>query len=233
MPIVTHSWNKYILCENTFYTPSMQALLQDIDHVIAHPESVLKNDRTSTVVLVKVDEKWLVIKRANTKDWTHGVRRLFSLSRAKKNWINATKLLSLGVKTFTPIAMVEERWGPFKGRSYFICSYIEGIDALHYFSSNSPYQALWPEVVQKINHLINTLSEHWISHRDLNLSNIIMVNHEPWLIDLESMREHKFLALAKRGAKRECLRFMENLKDTQEITFETKMLFHSLFTGKC
>ncbi|MBS0287597.1 MAG: hypothetical protein JSR17_09885 [Proteobacteria bacterium] len=225
------TWHQRILCQQSYYTERMQALLKDIDSVIANPIKVLKDDPTSTVVLVEVDGKKLVIKRANTKDWMHVIRRFFSPSRAMKNWRYAHKLLNIGVNTFTPVALKEERFGFLKGRSYLICTYIEGINARHYFTTDSLRTLHSRSIAQNIANMIDNLARHWLSHRDLNLSNILLVENEPWLIDLDSMRQHYWKFLAKRGAKRERARFMENWSETPHVSPDTVTLFQGIFAN--
>ncbi len=232
MAIVSiHNWRQFILCQKEFYTSDMQSVLQNLDYLIENPYKVLKDDPASTVVVIKVDGHSLVVKRANIKDWTYKVRRFFACSRAMKNWRNAHKLLKMGVPTFTPIAIKEERYGPFKLRSYFICTYIQGIDALHFFAKGAKPQSSWKNVAVSISNIIDLLAKHWISHRDLNPSNIILVDNQPWLIDLDSMRQHHFHAFAKRGAKRERARFMENWLDSPGVAPETIDLFQEVLTN--
>ncbi len=224
-----NQWRQSILCQQSYYTPAMRALLLDIDNTIKNPLQVLKDDPTSTVVVVEVDGHKLVIKRANTKDWMHFIRRFFSPSRARKNWDFAQHLSKIGINTFTPVAIKEERFGPLKGRSYFISTYIEGIDALHYFAYGAKVGPLFELVAKNIAKMINNLAQNWLSHRDLNLSNIILVNNQPWLIDLDSMRRHYLHVFAMRGAKRERARFMENWTEAPNVLPETVALFEKIF----
>ncbi|MGD9591431.1 MAG: lipopolysaccharide kinase InaA family protein [Candidatus Berkiella sp.] len=227
------NWKQSILCQQSFYTPAMQALLSDIDTYIKNPLKVLKDDPTSTVVVVEVDNRKLVLKRANTKDWMHFIRRFFSPSRARKNWHYAHLLSKIGINTFTPVAIKEERFGFLKGRSYFISTYIEGIDALHYFAYGAKVKPLFEVVAHNIAKMINCLAQHWLSHRDLNLSNIILVDNQPWLIDLDSMRRHYWHLFAKRGAKRERARFMENWSEAPDVLPQTVALFERVFAKEC
>jgi tRNA A-37 threonylcarbamoyl transferase component Bud32 len=222
-------WNKNILCQQQYYTPQMQALLQDLDRAIENPYKILKNDVTSTVVVLEVDNQLLVVKRANTKDWMHMIRRLFSSSRAKKNWRNSLKLLKIGIPTFTPVALIEECFGFLNGRSYFICTYIEGIDALHYFACGAKPQPIWRNVAVNIANMLQKLADNKLSHRDLNLSNILVIDNQPWLIDLDSMRHHWCDISAKKGALREQKRFMENWDEAPGVAPETVSLFQDIF----
>ncbi|MBS0290250.1 MAG: hypothetical protein JSS07_09485 [Proteobacteria bacterium] len=224
------NWHEKILCQENYYTPTMQKVLQDIESYIEDPVKVLKDDPTSTVVVIEVDSRLLVVKRANTKGWIHVVRRIFTPSRAMRNWQFAHKLLKIGLQTFTPVAIKEERFGPLRGRSYFMCTYIQGIDALNYFALGATFKKEWKNVANRIALMIDKLAVHWLSHRDLNLSNIILVENQPWLIDLDSMRQHGWSYFAKRGAKRERKRFMENWSEVPQVLPETVALFREIFT---
>ncbi len=231
MTIIHHTTlHETILCQSDYYSPRMQRLLKDIDGYIAKPLKVLKDDPTSTVVVVEVDGHKLVIKRANTKDWMHVLRRFFSASRARKNWHYAHQLLKIGVKSFKPVAIKELRFGPLKGRSYLITTYIEGINARQFFEKTALKDASAQRVANNIVKMIDNLAYHWLSHRDLNLSNIILVNEEPWLIDLDSMRHHLCKPMARRGAKRERARFLENWCEAPLICPETVALFQAIFS---
>lgn len=224
MNMIVCKWNKFTVCQPQCYTEKMQVVLQNLDSSINKSCNILKNDPTSTVVVVRVDNQPLVIKRANTKGLLHFMRRLICPSRAQKNWHYATRLAHANIRTFEPIAYIEERFGPLKRRSYFICSLIEGIDALHFFS-DATYQARWESVAEKIVLLIKKLADERLSHRDLNLSNIILVDDQPFLIDLDSMREYRFSLRAKLATIQEVNRFMENWQDYPDISPQVGELF--------
>lgn len=231
MNMIDCKWNRFVVCQPQFYTQSMQVVLQDVDSAMQVPLKILKDDPTSTVVVISVDDKPMVIKRSNTKGILHGVRRLVCTSRAKKNWHYAKCLALANIKTFEPIAYVEDRLGPFKKRSYFICSLIKGIDALHFFSQIN-YQSQWEVVAKKIVDLIQQLGDEHLSHRDLNLSNIILVEEQPYLIDLDSMRQYRWRLYANRATQHAVKRFMENWQDYPEISSQVAQIFTSHFQAR-
>lgn len=228
MTMITCKWNRLTVCEERFNTQKMQEVLQNIDSAMHAPVKILKDDPTSTVVVVNINEATLVVKRANTKGWIHFLRRLVCPSRAKKNWHFAKLLHSLNIHTFEPIAYLEERIGPFKKRSYFICSLINGIDALRFFSENEN-QPRWEKVAKRIVRVIQQLAAKGLSHRDLNLSNILLVDEQPFLIDLDSMRRHRTQILAKRSLQHEVKRFMENWQDYPAISPIVAEIFTECF----
>ncbi|MCS5707520.1 lipopolysaccharide kinase InaA family protein [Candidatus Berkiella cookevillensis] len=226
---VLKSFKQYIQWDESFKAQSILAVLSNIEYHMTYPERVLKNDPTSTVVVIVVDGQQWVIKRANTKGILHCIRRAFLPSRAFKNWNNAKKLLSMGVDTMRPIALLEERWGIIRGRSYFISNYIEGVDALHFFACGAKPNHLWQSVAENICNMMKKLATHRVSHRDLNLSNILInAQQKPFLIDLDAMCQYKWHVFAKRAAKKERKRFMENWSEAPNVHEQAEQLFSQL-----
>ncbi|MFI4937004.1 MAG: lipopolysaccharide kinase InaA family protein [Candidatus Berkiellales bacterium] len=230
MTIISHQrWNKFFQCQAKFFTPHMQAVMADCDAAISTATKILKDDHTSTVALIHVDGKGLIVKRSNTKGKLHVLRRSMCSSRASRNWHYANLLIKLGLPTFEPVAYLEERFGPFRARSYLICTYIEGINARHFFASDLQYQAGWSEAAKNIGDLLKKLAECRISHRDLNLNNIILSDNKPFLIDLDSMCRHRWRFVALRRAKRERRRFLRNWQHTPQLSHQAISLFESIF----
>lgn len=222
---IIKTFNRYIQFERSFGEDAVLALLDNIERVMRSPWRILKDDRTSTVVVVEWNQEKWVIKRANTKSIFHACRRAFLPSRASKNWKNAKKLQSINIQSLEPIAMLEERFGVLKKRSYFICRYIDAVDALHFFTHRFEPVQPWQTVAENICKMIETLAKHRVSHRDLNLSNILIKDEQPILIDLDAMQSYRFDFLAKRAAAKEKARFMENWDETPSINSQIESLF--------
>jgi tRNA A-37 threonylcarbamoyl transferase component Bud32 len=227
--IKVQSWNKRIIYQKQYDSLAMRALIANLDHALVHPCEILKDDDTSTVAVITVDDKRMVVKRANTKGWGHFFRRAFRHSRAFKNWDYAQRLKSINILTFDPIAVIEERFGPFRGRSYFLCNYLEGTEALHYFAYDALPQPSWPMVATEIVTLIKQLATAKLYHQDLNLSNIILIDNKPFLIDLDSMRTYRFGFSTKKILNKLWSRFMENWDEMPGVRPEVAPLFQSIF----
>lgn len=217
--------NQYIQLDSSFGEDKIMELVHRLDSIINQADVTLKNDHTSTVVVVTVGKQKWVIKRSNTKGLLHAVRRAFQTSRALHNWRNANTLKKCQILSVTPIAMVEERYGILKGRSYFICDYIHAKDALHFFACGAKPSPHWHEVSQNICEMIKKLERNQLSHRDLNLSNILIKDKQPVLIDLDAMRQYRMPFWAKRAAKKERKRFMENWQEAPNVDRFVESLF--------
>jgi serine/threonine protein kinase len=122
---------------------------------------------------------------------------------------------------------MEERWGLFKGRSYFLCPYIDGVDARHFFACDAQPNTTWAIAAKNICTMMKALVQNKISHRDLNLSNIILVANKPYLIDLDAMKHYNFSWVARWAAKKEQRRFMENWQNDPKPHESAAKLFQT------
>ena len=236
--IIIRRWNKKIACKKSVYTPKMQEFLNTIDvHVeqsLQDAQRVFKHDSSGTVVWTPAvsdpSVRW-IIKRTAATGWRF-IKRTVIKTRAQKNWDNASILLKRGIATFEPIAFIETRWGPFRGRSYFIGSYLPGQLAIDYFMTSDPTDPLQKKVARNILCLIRKLRKNKIRHRDLNLSNIVLQGTKPYLIDLDSMRRHDCGFWSGCFYRRELARFLGNWRDVQGGEAEHFPTFQQLMLEK-
>ncbi len=210
------SFSDFMLCQRSHYTPAMAAFLENPDAVFHDSDNkILKAGNTATVVRCTIDGLELVVKRYNMKNMGHALRRAFKKTRADMSWRNAHLLMTNGIKTCRPIAMKERRFGPFRNKAYFVCEYLSGEDALHYFQTAGTEDK--SRTAQLIIRLFATLESLMISHGDMKATNIIIRNKEPWLIDLDSMRQHKRKAGFSRAREKDVNRFIRNWQHRSDI----------------
>lgn len=224
------SWRYFIRCQARYYSAQMAQLLSNLEGELMKASVFLKKGTSSTVVKWELDGQTLVIKRANMRNRYHALRRLFQPSRAKKNWDYAQRLKAVGISTFEPIAMVEKRWGPFRRESFFICNFLMGKNLNEGFIKGETPIHEQEEIANKIVHLVKTLAKEGLYHRDLNLTNIILVDKKPYIIDLDSMQRYKKSRLTEFLLKLKLWhRLMKNIED--EIGKKTAMvaLFRQAF----
>jgi len=137
------SFARFMLCKKAYYAPAMTAFLDNPDKIINDPKSLfLKRGNSSTVIRIKFDNHVLVVKRYNIKNFRHRLRRFFRATRATHSWQSAHLLLLLGIATPKPVAMLERRFGYFRGRAYFIYEYIDGPDVIDFFNNDDLHKKL-------------------------------------------------------------------------------------------
>ena len=124
-----------MVCDREFYDEKLIRFLSNPDLVIDESR-LLKKGNTSTVALVVMSGKSLVVKRYNIKSTWHGLRRCFRRSRAWISWRNSHRLVFLGIRTAKPVAFLEKRWGPFRSKAYFITEHVDGVDLGRLFHSD-------------------------------------------------------------------------------------------------
>lgn len=184
-------------------------------------QNLLKNGNTCTVARVEINHRSIVIKRYNIKSIWHGVNRAFRQTRAAASWANAHRLQLLGVPTAKPVALIEERYlslGKFglKGKAYFLCEYIDAPDAAQFFAAGAG-KADRAETIKNIITLFYRLYLLRISHGDTKATNVKIVNHQPVLIDLDSMTQHAYASSALKAHARDLHRFMRNWQGDQAL----------------
>ena len=172
----------------------------------------LKKGNTCTVSLAEIDGIKTVLKRYNIKSFWHGINRAFRQTRAAASWANAHRLNILGIATPKPIALIEERFGYFPGKAYFLSEYLDAPDASTFFAQikNKKSQA---EAIQNIVEMFYRMYFLRLSHGDMKANNIKVLDENPYLIDLDSMQQHAWDFVAKKRHAKDLKRFMRNWQD--------------------
>ncbi|MFT5115803.1 MAG: tRNA A-37 threonylcarbamoyl transferase component Bud32 [Parasphingorhabdus sp.] len=213
--------NRLFRCELVarYDTPALRTLLLNLDREIQQGSfTELKHDGTTTVGFTSRDGRKLLIKRYNTKNTWHAIRRLVRRSRAENCFEKARLLRKSGINTPAPIAMVEQRLGSLRGRSWFISEFVEGPSCLDFIHNDaSPTEAR--NVASHLEWSFRKLSKLKISHGDMKATNIILRNNRaPWLIDLDGMRQHKSDATFEIARKKDRARFLQNWQSDARIS---------------
>lgn len=214
--ICVHSWKCRWACKREFFTPEMEGFLNDPDRFFQlSREGLLKDGNTATVAKIAIGGKEFVVKRYNIKNYFHGLRLAFKRSRADFSWYNAHLFLKIGIKTPAPVAFKENRIGPFRGRAYLICHYVQGKSARQLFKEHDLNGA--SSLADKIVDAMEVMKTLMISHGDMKATNIIINNREPFFIDLDSMVLHKSRRFFARARSKDIKRFMKNFKHSPGV----------------
>jgi tRNA A-37 threonylcarbamoyl transferase component Bud32 len=200
-----------MLYDRSYESPQFLKLLENPETIFANPTTMfLKKGRSSTVAKVVIDDRTLVIKRYNLKSGWHRMRRLFRHTRAQKSWCMAQHLFASGIKTAKPVAYIENRFLGFRGTSYFVMDYVDGPHIGEYFRAKKENLTQLQNMAKAISTLIINLSLLRITHGDLKMTNILVENDLPVLIDLDGIKEHTTQKSLHNALKSEIKRFMKN-----------------------
>lgn len=200
-------------------SPALQSLLANPDAYIEAGEK-LKEGNSATVVKVEVDGKMLVVKRYNLKSWRHRLSRCWRPTRAWSSWINAHLLGFSGILTPQPVAMIEERHGPLRGRGFFIAEACDSPDLLQVVSKldDSTSASRLDELSQQVKDMFDALWMSRIVHGDMKATNLLVTEKGISVIDLDAMAERKQASLSKDLAK-DLQRFLKNWQGNTQTAF--------------
>lgn len=181
--------------------------------VIADPDrwmndgKPLKQGRTATLAMVEFDGRQLVIKRYNIKNTGHALSRALRPSRAWHSWVAGNRLQFLGIATPRPLALIEKRFGPLRGKAWLITEYCPGRNLLEHLDAERPVPE---EERAALRSLFTQLAAARITHGDLKATNLLRDGRRISLIDLDAMRQHGSNVTFRRAWRKDCERFLEN-----------------------
>jgi len=215
----SRSWRHFLAMSRYNLSAPLGQLLRDTpDTLIDGPsQQILKNGNTCTVGLAEINARKIVVKRYNIKSFWHLLGRVWRPSRAAASWSNAHRLIMHGIATAKPIALMEQRIGPLRGKAYFLAEYIESVNLADLMQDSLLSQAQKQSVCQAIAELMYKLSLLQIVHGDMKASNIHIENSRPVLIDLDSLQEYRCKAWFAKGHVRDLKRLIKNWDAQPEI----------------
>jgi len=190
----------------------------ELFHLLQDPEAIfqdkntqlLKAGRTSTVAKISIDQRDYVIKRYNVKNAWHWLRRCLRPSRAATSWVLSQRLRLFAVPTPKPVAFIEKRFLNLRGTSYFIMEYTDGPHVGEYFANYRGENQQLVDVAKNIIRLFVNLAKLRLTHGDLKMTNILIEDNRPMIIDLDGMVEHRTQLGLRMAFKKEMRRFMKN-----------------------
>jgi len=186
--------------------PVLQALLEAPDAALESGRR-LKSGGTCTVADAQLGDFRVVIKRYNLKHWRHALSRAWRPSRAWHSWREAHRLAFYGIATPRPLAVLEERLGPLRGRAFLVTEYSPGGNLLDLLDAGRVPE---PAMASAILALFGELHALRITHGDLKASNLLWHADRVVLIDLDAMCQHVSSAGFARAWRRDRARFLRN-----------------------
>ncbi|GMR08831.1 MAG: lipopolysaccharide kinase InaA family protein [Gammaproteobacteria bacterium] len=218
--------NSRLMLDRQQATASVWKMLADPDAMMGDGNfQRIKSGNTCTLSNGVIDDRPIVIKRYNLKNVWHGLGRALRRTRASISWENAHLLRFHGISTPRPLALLERRFGPLRGRAWFIMSHVDGPDSMEYFTSGAVDADAKYAIALKFGYLFKSLVSHKISHGDMKASNFIIHAGEPVLLDLDAMKQHRSSASFEPVHNKDMQRFLKNWQDHPDIT----VLFEQAF----
>lgn len=210
------SFDRFMVCQRACYDEAMAAFLDNPDAVLKEGR-ILKDGNSSTVFLINLSRRPLVVKRYNMKNMWHALRRSYRQSRAWVSWRNAHLLKSIGINTPNPVAMMEKRLGPLRSVSYILTEYIEGTDTYHLLNSDKAGEIDLPGLVKQFGDLLMKFAYSSISHGDFKATNFILSDKGLFIADLDAVRRHKLKGRFNKAFREDLVRLMQNWKNAPHI----------------
>lgn len=181
-------------------------LLADPDKALAGG-TVLKKGNTCTVAHASSAIGECVIKRYNLKSASHALARFWRPSRAWHSWREAHRLCFFGIATPAPLALVEERLGPFRRRAWLVSAFCAGSNLQEHLHADSEPPAAEAKAIST---LFETLCQLKISHGDLKATNLLWHEGRIFLIDLDATVQHRTAEAHARAWRRDRARLLRN-----------------------
>jgi len=182
-------------------------------------DSLLKEGNSQTVWQSRLGNRPVVVKRYNLKNRWHALRRSFRRSRASRSWENAHRLRAYHIATPEPLAMIEERWGPFRRRAWLITVQAPGQGADRYFAQTADASG-----IERLAEVVNAFADNQLTHGDMKASNFIMDEGRVQVIDLDSMRRYRLPWRRRAAIRRDQERFLKNWSGAQRRAFARLLL---------
>jgi tRNA A-37 threonylcarbamoyl transferase component Bud32 len=135
--------------------------------------------------------------------------RALRRSRAWISWQNAHRLELLGIATPRPLAMRENRAGPFRQGAYLVTEWTSGESLQAWLLRYGP--AGIPDWLDReVSRLFAIMWLGRVSHGDMKATNLIVCGEQLQLIDLDALRRHRCKRFFKAAYGKDLQRFMDN-----------------------
>jgi RIO-like serine/threonine protein kinase len=97
-----------------------------------------------------------------------------------------------GIRTPRPIAYKETRIGPFRGDSYFIYEWVDGINGEQYFKKNKRNIEKIQKAINSIIEITQKIKNLGLIHGDIRLKNMVFNGDEIFLTDFDDTKKRKW-----------------------------------------
>ncbi len=196
----SRTWRHYLVCQRGFCGPELARFVDDPDAGFRNAQ-VLKAGNSATVVRLHLQGRPVVVKRYNQKNaWQALKRAVRPVARFRRAWLNGQRLSFLGIPTARPLALLEQRFGPLRGRAYLIMEDLGDVDLGAEVAARGLDEARLEQVVR----LFQGLAAAGLTHGDTKISNFLVTPRGVSLVDLDALRP------SRAGQAKDRRRFLAN-----------------------
>jgi len=213
------SFDRLLIAANDLPSPLRDALWDHPDRLVdaGHPVKDVPGDRC-TIVRLDRDDRSFILKRYNRKGALHSASHAVLRSRARWSWLNAHRLIDAAIPTPPPLAMLEERLGPLRGRSFLVTSYVDGEPLKEWIAARPDEINRLEAVAERFGEIWRRLGRARLGHGDMKATNFIVDPQENlWLVDLDAVRRYPPGPWLARARRRDRERFLRNWRDRPEV----------------
>ncbi len=208
------TWRQWVVAVREAWDPEVAAFAAAPENAL-HGASVIKDGNSATVFRIRLGGRSRVVKRYNLKGPWHALRRaLKPVARFRLAWRNGQRLHFLGIATARPLALVEQRCGPWRGIAYLLMEDLGDRDLAMEVASHG----LTPERLAQVSDLFRALSAAGLRHGDTKASNFLVAAGGLALVDLDGMAEGE-------GNGRDRQRFLENFDHLPDVRERLRAAF--------
>lgn len=159
-----------------------------------------------------------LLKRFNLRGVTHMLTRLLLFTRGSRSWTYGRELRAAGINTPRPLAMVEDRVGPLRLRSFVLTESAEGTPLPEFLATTTLSSVELDQLAGQFARIWHRLGELRLVHGAMHASNFLVTKDQCLqLINLDGMWRHWFDATFLHRRDRDWLRFMSAWRDQPEI----------------
>lgn len=196
----SRTWRHYLVCLRGFCGPELAQFVENPDAGFRNAQ-VLKSGNSATVARLHLQGRPVVVKRYNQKNAWQALRRaLRPVTRFRRAWLNGQRLSFLGIPTARPLALLERRFGPLRGRAYLIMEDLGDVDLGAEVAARGLEEARLEQVVA----LFQGLAAAGLTHGDTKISNFLVTPRGVSLVDLDALRP------SRAGQVKDRRRFLAN-----------------------
>ena len=207
------SWTRLMQYDMRLAQTLVESLWSDPDQFVGDGRVLVCKPGVRTAVQFSYEQQAFVLKCYQARSWRHAAKDAFLTSRARDCWLVTHRLIEAGVATPRPVAYLEDRFGPLRGRSFLIYEFVPGVTLRDRLTEGPLSRAVVDGLARQFDALWQTLRAVRVSHCDMNAGNFIVdADDRLWMIDLDKMSRHRRNRALDRARASSLARFLKGMR---------------------